>query len=92
VTEIAVGCEPTGDGWTCQVDLSDADGSRTQHGVAVTRADLERLAPGAADPAELVRRSFEFLLARESKESILRSFDLSVIGRYFPEYEASIRL
>jgi hypothetical protein len=28
-----------------------------------------------------------FLLKREPKESILRSFDLTVISRYFPEYE-----
>jgi hypothetical protein len=38
-----------------------------------------------------VRRSFEFLLAREPKESILRSFDLPVIGRYFPEFVRVIR-
>jgi hypothetical protein len=59
--------------------------------VRVASADLQRLAPNAADPSDLVRRSFDFLLARESKESILRSFDLPVIGRYFPEYEGEIR-
>ena len=91
MTEIAVGCEPAGDGWTCQVDLSDANGSHTQHRVAVSRADLHRLAPNAADPTDLVRRSFDFLLAHESKESILRSFDLPVIGRYFAEFEREIR-
>mgnify|MGYP003575506399 CR=1 FL=1 len=36
--------------------------------------------------AELVQASFQFLLDRESNSSILRSFDLSVIERYFPEY------
>ena len=51
---------------------------------------LERLAPGADDPIDLVRRSFAFLLEREPKESILRSFDLPEIGRYFPDYERSI--
>jgi hypothetical protein len=34
---------------------------------------------------------FEFLLARESKESILRSFALPEIGRYFPEFEREIK-
>jgi hypothetical protein len=38
-----------------------------------------------------VRRSFEFLLEREPKESILARFDLSVISRYFPEYEDEIK-
>lgn len=39
----------------------------------------------------LVQTSFEFLLEREAKESILRTFELPVIGRYFPEYEAQIK-
>ena len=63
------------------------DGSSSRHEVTVTRAVLDRLAPDAVDPVNLVRRSFVFLLEREPKESILRSFDLSVIGRYFPDYE-----
>ena len=39
----------------------------------------------------LIERSFEFLLDREPPSSILSSFDLTVIGRYFPEYEKTIR-
>lgn len=39
---------------------------------------------------DLVEASFAFLLEREPKESILREFDLTVIGRYFPEYEQEI--
>jgi hypothetical protein len=35
----------------------------------------------------LVEASFDFLLEREPQESILREFDLIVIGRYFPDYE-----
>jgi len=38
----------------------------------------------------LIEKSFEFLLERESNTSILRSFDLPVIQRYFPEYERAI--
>jgi hypothetical protein len=91
MTEITVQATQTTDGWSCQVDLADPDGSRTRHHVRVTHADLERFAPGAGDPEDLVRRSFAFLLARERKESILRSFDLPAIGRYFPEYEREIR-
>jgi hypothetical protein len=37
-----------------------------------------------------VADSFAFLLEREPKESILREFDLSVITRYYPEYERAI--
>ena len=85
---IDVSCERSGSGWECHVAVHD-DGE-TRHRVHVSHLDLERLAPGATDPEELVRASFDFLLQRESKESILRVFDLTVIGRYFPEYEREI--
>jgi hypothetical protein len=35
--------------------------------------------------------SFRFLLEREPNTSILPSFDLPLIGGYFPEYEQEIR-
>jgi hypothetical protein len=66
------------------------DTSATTHWVTVSQAELLNLAPGHAEPSVLVRRSFEFLLEREPRESILRQFELSVIGRYFPEYQAVI--
>jgi hypothetical protein len=90
VSRIDVRCEPAGNGWLCAVTVGDG-GSSTEHRVRVTPADLADLAPGTSDPADLVRVSFAFLLERESKESILRSFDLPLIGRYFPEYRRTIR-
>jgi hypothetical protein len=89
VEPIEVACVPAGDGWVCTVRVGRD--RPTTHAVRVTTDDLARLAPGADDPDDLVRRSFEFLLDRERKESILGSFDLPVIGRYFPEYERTIR-
>ena len=59
--------------------------------MTVAAGDLARLAPGAADPEDLVRRSFAFLLAREPATSILRRFELPEIGRYFPDFERLIR-
>jgi hypothetical protein len=88
---IAVSCASGPAGWTCAVVVGDPSRGRpTEHEVAVTHDDLARLAPGAEHPDDLVERSFAFLLRREPKESILRRFDLPVIGRYFPEYEATI--
>ena len=87
---IEVEPEAVPSGWRCRVTVRDGTGATT-HDVAVSLADLQRLDPGMADPVRLVRASFEFLLEREPKESILRSFDLPVIGRYFPDYEAEIR-
>jgi hypothetical protein len=66
-------------------------GDATEHRVTMKAADFERLR--AADEASdaFLRRCFEFLLERESRESILSSFDLMVIARYFPEFERTIR-
>ena len=66
-------------------------GSETTHDVTVGPDDYTKLTGEKIQPEELVRRSFEFLLEREPKESILARFDLSVISRYFPEYEREIR-
>lgn len=65
--------------------------SETTHVVTLSDTDCARLTAGRISAAELVRRSFEFLLEREPKESILSRFDLRVIARYFPEYEAEMQ-
>ena len=40
---------------------------------------------------ELITKSFEFLLKRESNQSILKKFNLEVISQYFPEYFDEIK-
>lgn len=65
-------------------------GSRSRHTVTLQDEYYRKLSAGKVTPEELIHRSFEFLLAREPKESILSSFDLPVIQRYFPEYESAI--
>ena len=87
--EIEVSSEPKEDGWVCQVTVTEG-GGQTSHRVSVSGEAYERLTRGACPPEELVRRSFEFLLEREAKESILLEFDITVIARYFPEYEGEI--
>jgi hypothetical protein len=89
MTKPRVECRPGQAGWRCQVTVGD-DAAATSHEVTVAAADLARFAPGAAEPTRLVRESFEFLLEREPRESILRSFELAVISRYFPEYADEI--
>lgn len=64
--------------------------SPTTHQVNVPTAYAEKLTEGAYSTSALVEASFEFLLERESNTSILRRFELSVIGHYFPEYEKKI--
>ena len=65
--------------------------STTTHTVTVDPSYHTKLTGGRVSAEKLVEKSFEFLLERESNTSILRSFELPVIGRYFPEYEATIR-
>jgi hypothetical protein len=89
---VKVSADPNGEGWLCEVTV-DHGGRLTRHAVTVSPADVERWANGdeREDVEELVQRSFEFLLEREPPDAILRSFDLTVIQRYFPEYDSAFR-
>jgi uncharacterized protein YecE (DUF72 family) len=46
---------------------------------------------GCIIPEEFIKKSFEFLLSRESKDSILQQFDIAMINDYFPEYEIEMK-
>jgi hypothetical protein len=89
VPEIHVSKSERDNTYECQVTVKER-GSQTRHKVTLKRADYERLTGGDVSPETLVVESFRFLLEREPKESILRSFDLTVISRYFPEFEREI--
>ena len=88
--KIAVDCRGTGESWLCHVTIGDDPGA-TNHAVTVSGETVRELAAGEAEPTRLVEESFRFLLEREPRESILRTFELPLIGRYFPEYEDQIR-
>jgi hypothetical protein len=64
--------------------------SSTAHDVTASNADLDRLASSYPSPEAFVEACFAFLLEREPKGSILAAFDISAIGRYFPEFERTI--
>jgi hypothetical protein len=87
---VSLVCRLTPEGFACDVRVGTDPGA-TRHEVLVGQDDLARLAPGHYDPEELVAASFAFLLEREPREAILRRFELPVIERYFPGYEAHIR-
>jgi hypothetical protein len=89
---VEVAC--TGDGrvgWTCFATIREAGRVVSEHEIRVAPGDLAMLAPSAPDPTDLVERSVAFLLEREPPQSILRTFDLMVIGQFFPAYESTIR-
>jgi hypothetical protein len=62
----------------------------TTHEVRVTETYYQKLTGGRITVEDLIEKSFEFLLEREPNTSILRTFDLPVIGHYFAEYEHEI--
>lgn len=64
--------------------------SKTQHTVSLDDEYYQKLTGGRITKEELIRDSFEFLLEREPKESILSKFNLKVISQYFPEFEEKI--
>lgn len=51
-----------------------------------------KLSQGSYPPEELVKKSFNFLLERESPEEILTEFNLSDIESYFLGYEDAMTL
>jgi hypothetical protein len=72
-----------------EVTLTDDDGSSTS---CVVRIDAKAASLAQRFPTleAFVDACFRFLFEREPKESILRSFDASVIGRYFPEWQEEL--
>ena len=91
MSSIDVRCEATDDGWACRATVDDGV-THGEHRVTVGRADADRLAAAhdVAAVERLVDETVAFLLEREPRSSILAAFDVSVVSRYFPEYETEI--
>ncbi len=89
MAEISVSRADAPDGWLLTVRVSERSGA-TKHRVSLSRDYHAQLTRGCATPEQLAEASFAFLLEREPKESILRSFELPVIARYFSDYERRI--
>ena len=72
-------------------DVSVREGkSESRHRVTMAQAVFEKLTGGAHRPEECIEAAFRFLLDREPKESILGRFDVTIISRYFPEFEQEL--
>jgi hypothetical protein len=88
--EVEVAAKPSADGWLAEVIVRHG-GEATRHRVRVPEDAWRRLTGGHATVEQLVEASFEFLLAREPPEAILPAFEVTVIPRYFPGYEAAMQ-
>ena len=58
--------------------------------VKINRQHWEYLTGGRESPERLIKKCFRFLLKKQSKYSILRSFDLREIHKLFPEFENEV--
>ena len=62
----------------------------TKHVVNITDEMHFNLTKNKISKEKLLNFSFNFLLERETNTSILSSFDLTVISKYFPEYTKKV--
>ncbi len=76
---------------TFQVKVEEG-GSGSAHQVTLDDQYHKKLSGNIISKEELIKKSFEFLLEREPKESIMSSFDLKVINKFFPEFESFISM
>ena len=65
--------------------------SSTEHIVLLNDRFHQDATNNKLTKTELITHSFEFLLKRESNQSILKKFNLEVISQYFPEYIDEIK-
>jgi hypothetical protein len=65
--------------------------SSTEHIVLLSDRFHQDVTNNKLTKTELITHSFEFLLKRESNQSILKKFNLEVISQYFPEYIDEIK-
>jgi hypothetical protein len=71
------------------VTIREASG-QTRHRVRISRVYYQQLTGERCPPERLIEAAFRFLLEREAKEAILPRFDVRIISRYFPEFEARL--
>ena len=71
--------------------ITVTDGITTTHTVTVTDQSLTDLTDDNATKTQLLELSFNFLLDREPNTSILSSFDINVISKYFSDYRDEVR-
>ena len=72
-------------------EVTVAKTSTTTHTVTVTDQSLTDLTDNNVTKTQLLEFSFEFLLEKEPNTSILSSFDINVISKYFSDYRDEVR-
>ena len=71
-------------------EVTVADRITTTHKVTVTDESLTDLTDNNVTKTKLLNFSFRFLLEKEPNTSILSSFDINVISKYFSNYRDEV--
>ena len=72
-------------------EVTVAETLTTTHTVTVTDQRLNDLTDNNVTKTQLLEFSFKFLLDKEPNTSILKSFDINVISRYFSDYRDEVK-
>ena len=72
-------------------EVTVAETLTTTHTVTVIDQSLKDLTINNVKKTQLLKFSFNFLLDKEPNTSILWSFDINVISRYFSDYKDEVR-
>ncbi|HET6465667.1 MAG TPA: hypothetical protein VFH55_08680 [Nitrospiria bacterium] len=79
-----------GDPMIFDVTVQDEEGT-SRYKVTMALATYRKLTGGKVNPARCVQAAFEYLLERESKDSILTNFDITLISAYFPTFGSEFK-
>ena len=88
MTRISISIEKRNDN---VFEVTVADSKTTSHTVTVTDKDLYNLTGDSITKIQFLGFSLDFLLQREPNTSILSSFDIKVISKYFSNYGDEVR-
>ena len=72
-------------------EVTVVETSTTTHTVTVTDHSFNDLTHNNVTKTQLLEFSFRFLLVKEPNTSILSSFDINVISKYFSNYKDEVR-
>tara|TARA_B110000503_G_scaffold81397_1_gene124490 strand:+ start:1062 stop:1331 length:270 start_codon:yes stop_codon:yes gene_type:complete len=59
---------------------------QTAHNVTMSKEFFNKFSAYQVSECDFIKHSFEFLLDREPNTSIMREFNILIIGNYFPDY------
>lgn len=83
--------QKTPGGWEFIVAIGD-DEETLDFNISLDEDYYNEITGKQISPDELIKKSFEYLLRRESKHTILKSFNLRQIAKYFPDFEEMVKV